>query len=41
VFITTCHDHSYKILRSLDRGETAITGNLPARDYELTPEDIE
>lgn len=41
VFITTCHDHAGKILRSLGVDGPAVTGNLPSRDYELSPEDIE
>jgi hypothetical protein len=41
VFITTCHDHTRKIMRSLGYREPVITGNVPGRDYELTPEDIE
>ena len=41
VFITTCHDHTRKILGSLGAETPAVTGNVPSRDYELTPEDIE
>ncbi len=40
-FITTGHVHSTRILKALTGGTTAITGNLPARDYPLTPDDIE
>ena len=40
-FITTGHAHSARILKALTGSGKAVTGNLPARDYPLTSEDIE
>jgi thioredoxin reductase (NADPH) len=41
VFITTCHDHATKILRHITGRSSAVVGNLPRRDYELSAKDIE
>ena len=40
-FITTGHIHSARILTALTGRGSAVTGNLPGRNYPLTPEDIE
>ena len=40
-FITTGHVHSERILRALTGSGAAVTGNLPARNYPLTSNDIE
>jgi thioredoxin reductase (NADPH) len=39
-FITTGHVHSRRILQHLTGGSGAVTGNLPERDYPLSPDDI-
>lgn len=41
VFITTSHTHTDRILRHAYGIDGAVTGNLPGRDYPLSPEDIE
>ncbi len=40
-FITTGHVHSQRILKALTGSTAAVTGNLPARDYPLSSNDIE
>jgi thioredoxin reductase (NADPH) len=41
VFITTCHEHAARIVRSVAGDRPVVTGNLPGRDYPLSPEEIE
>lgn len=40
-FITTGHSHPRKIVRALTGETDIVTGNIPGRDFELSPEDIE
>lgn len=40
-FITTGHSHPRKIVTALTGKTDIVTGNIPERDFSLSPEDIE